>query len=249
MEHRRMIVVGVIILVVLWAAVTLLRVREHPQGGGQISCTEEALLCPDGSAVSREGSRCEFRACANTAQFTGELKQVEERYQLIIMSPLQDAQFVSYALPLVVDQPKTLAFLVGRRMTVYGEFVTGINYRVERFELAGDHQDGGQGQEVSKEIGVGDSVLLKGVKVTFQHVVEDSRCPVGASCIWAGRFVGQFDLKTDTDHLQHEIVLGGDEVSIDSYVVSLEDVSPHPQEGKPIDPRSYRATVHVRDIK
>ena len=29
----------------------------------QISCTMEAMLCPDGSAVGRSGSNCEFAKC------------------------------------------------------------------------------------------------------------------------------------------------------------------------------------------
>ncbi len=31
--------------------------------GGQIACTMEAKLCPDGSAVGRIGPRCEFAKC------------------------------------------------------------------------------------------------------------------------------------------------------------------------------------------
>lgn len=31
--------------------------------GGQVACTQEAMLCPDGSYVGRTGPKCEFAAC------------------------------------------------------------------------------------------------------------------------------------------------------------------------------------------
>ncbi len=35
----------------------------HPENGGQVACTQEAKLCPDGSSVGRTGPNCEFAAC------------------------------------------------------------------------------------------------------------------------------------------------------------------------------------------
>ncbi len=29
----------------------------------QIACTQEALICPDGSSVGRSGPKCEFAPC------------------------------------------------------------------------------------------------------------------------------------------------------------------------------------------
>ena len=34
-----------------------------PSGVGEVACTMEAKLCPDGSYVSRSGPRCEFAKC------------------------------------------------------------------------------------------------------------------------------------------------------------------------------------------
>jgi hypothetical protein len=34
-----------------------------PVGGGQVGCTMEAKICPDGSAVGRSGPKCEFAPC------------------------------------------------------------------------------------------------------------------------------------------------------------------------------------------
>ncbi len=35
----------------------------NPVGSGQVACTQEAKLCPDGSYVGRTGPKCEFAAC------------------------------------------------------------------------------------------------------------------------------------------------------------------------------------------
>ena len=35
----------------------------NPAGSGQVACTQEAKLCPDGSYVGRTGPKCDFAAC------------------------------------------------------------------------------------------------------------------------------------------------------------------------------------------
>lgn len=41
-------------------------------GNNQRACTEEAKLCPDGSAVGRTGPNCEFTACPETKSMLSE---------------------------------------------------------------------------------------------------------------------------------------------------------------------------------
>lgn len=52
-----------VIVVALWAA--NVRVAQAPIEGGK-ACTEEAKICPDGSAVGRTGPNCEFAECPIT---------------------------------------------------------------------------------------------------------------------------------------------------------------------------------------
>lgn len=43
---------------------TVLFVRSNQQSGDSgVPCTMEAMLCPDGSAVGRQGPNCEFPEC------------------------------------------------------------------------------------------------------------------------------------------------------------------------------------------
>lgn len=41
-----------------------------PSGSGQVACTQEAKLCPDGTAVGRSGPDCAFAPCPNTVSAT-----------------------------------------------------------------------------------------------------------------------------------------------------------------------------------
>ena len=52
------IILGIILLLVGGIAVFL-----ASEQGGQIACTMEAKICPDGTAVGRTGPNCEFSPC------------------------------------------------------------------------------------------------------------------------------------------------------------------------------------------
>lgn len=65
--HGPVIVVGMLgILFGLWATNTYL--AKAPSTG--IACTQEAKLCPDGSAVGRAGPHCEFAECPSVVPTT-----------------------------------------------------------------------------------------------------------------------------------------------------------------------------------
>ncbi|MBI3251492.1 MAG: hypothetical protein HYZ62_01110 [Candidatus Andersenbacteria bacterium] len=58
--------VGLIVLVVLGVVGLFLwnwKLTGSFVPTGQVACTLEAKLCPDGSAVGRSGPNCEFAAC------------------------------------------------------------------------------------------------------------------------------------------------------------------------------------------
>ncbi|MEK7172796.1 MAG: hypothetical protein AAB740_02370 [Patescibacteria group bacterium] len=56
------IVVGAVVLVLMVGVLVGLKFFNQPEPE-QIACTEEAMLCPDGSAVGRTGPNCDFAAC------------------------------------------------------------------------------------------------------------------------------------------------------------------------------------------
>ncbi|OHA91481.1 MAG: hypothetical protein A2665_00260 [Candidatus Zambryskibacteria bacterium RIFCSPHIGHO2_01_FULL_46_30] len=54
------IILGIVILATVAVGIYYFNIKEKQT---QIACTMEAKLCPDGSAVGRTGSNCEFAPC------------------------------------------------------------------------------------------------------------------------------------------------------------------------------------------
>lgn len=94
------------------------------QSQNPIACTEEAKICPDGSAVGRTGPNCEFAQC-----------------------------------------PPTIG-------------IAKINQKI----------------------------MIFGVAITPLRVVDDSRCPSGVNCVWAGNI--NISVKIENDTLSKETILG-----------------------------------------
>lgn len=62
----KQLIAGVVLIIVVGVGAFMYRnMMERPTPGGeQVACTMEARLCPDGSAVGRQGPHCEFAACS-----------------------------------------------------------------------------------------------------------------------------------------------------------------------------------------
>lgn len=50
-------------------------------------------------------------------------------------------------------------------------------------------EDSAETPKIGVKIPIGKAIELKGVSIKFLEVVEDSRCPTGVECIWAGRAI------------------------------------------------------------
>ena len=90
---------------------------------------------------------------------------------------------------------------------------------------------------------------IEGLEITFEGVSEDSRCPRGTQCAWAGDAAASFTLqKPPAAMLQRTLHTNGRferQIEIDGFVVRLEDVKPYPKDGGAIAPGDYRVTVVV----
>lgn len=99
------------------------------------------------------------------------------------------------------------------------------------------------------DLRVGTSATLQdGLKVTFDGVRSDSRCPMDVLCVWAGDAVVAVRLSSAAGspaerelHTEH----GGSEASYLAYVIKLVTLAPYPRSDRPIRPEEYVATLTV----
>ena len=108
--------------------------------------------------------------------------------------------------------------------------------------------DAGLDQEF--EIKFGRQVLIRGegLRISFSNVAEDSRCPEGVQCIWAGN--GRVVLKLSRARrrpasLRLNTGMDPRQSSYGGYEVKLVGLNPYPKEGAAIRKRDYVATLVV----
>ena len=84
--------------------------------------------------------------------------------------------------------------------------------------------------------------------IKFLELVEDSRCPTGVQCIWAGNGKIKVSVKRGTAAAKvFEMDTNGpnNTISHGGYKVTLKDLTPHPAENIRINRNGYVATFSV----
>lgn len=88
--------------------------------------------------------------------------------------------------------------------------------------------------------------------VRFVEVVEDSRCPKGVDCVWAGMARVRLELSVNRGETQ-EVVLDTlaetDTAEFGDSSIRLKSLDPYPEAGAQIDPKTYVATLEVTPRK
>jgi hypothetical protein len=101
------------------------------------------------------------------------------------------------------------------------------------------------------DLHVGDTVTTPyDLVVSFKQVSQDSRCPDGVQCVWAGDATvhleanpGQANSFSADLHTNSQG--GATGVTINNYTFQLVSLTPYPKNGQPINPADYVATVRV----
>jgi hypothetical protein len=85
----------------------------------------------------------------------------------------------------------------------------------------------------------------QGLTIEFVRVVEDSRCPSDATCVWAGEVKVQVATRlNDAAATQHEIK-AGEPATVGAFRVDVVKVQPERILTREIAPEEYRVTVKV----
>jgi len=107
-------------------------------------------------------------------------------------------------------------------------------------------------KEFQLRVGQEVSVRETNLKIKFISVVEDSRCPAGADCIWQGNAGIRLELKK-SDKEKVSVTLNTNlppqETQYHEYTMRLVKLNPYPQSEKTITPDQYEATLIMSEVK
>jgi hypothetical protein len=107
------------------------------------------------------------------------------------------------------------------------------------------------------QLRVGETATLDGgaLQVGPVQVLEDSRCPMDAMCVWMGRAVVSLHVTVDgVDRGDVSVTLSPSprtehspdlDAHVDRYVLALLDLQPYPRAGQPQPLEQRTATIHI----
>jgi len=138
---------------------------------------------------------------------------------------------------------------VYRLMLRYSDLTPGISPAVfavysNEFKVLSTQTDS---TKLGEEFGLkfGDKVTLRGTDLTlaFKDVTEDSRCPEGAVCVWAGN--ARILLGVNQTAIALNTTLEPKQASYSSYVIQLLGLYPYPKVDRQIKKEEYIAALIV----
>jgi hypothetical protein len=107
---------------------------------------------------------------------------------------------------------------------------------------------GSLGQELDLQIGQTVRLASENMQLTFREVTEDSRCPSGVACIWAGRATSLVKIVYgDSAYIVSLTEMGGSQLVTQdflNYKITF-NLKPYPAAGKTISPSDYRLTLII----
>ena len=104
------------------------------------------------------------------------------------------------------------------------------------------------GQEF--EIKIEQEAVIEGedLAIKFDSVLEDSRCPEGAACVWSGNAKVRLKLskqKKTPETLDLNTNMGQKSSSYSNYEIKLVSLKPHPKTDTTLQQNEYKATLVV----
>jgi hypothetical protein len=91
-------------------------------------------------------------------------------------------------------------------------------------------------------LSLGAQAAIGPVSIEPLRIVQDSRCAVGAQCVWAGTVKVAAAVGTPRDEAERELELGVPAEVMKGQWVTLVAVCPIPKLGNPIPASAYRLT-------
>lgn len=97
------------------------------------------------------------------------------------------------------------------------------------------------------DIGLQQTRQVGDLTIKLTGVRDDSRCPAGVQCIWAGTANVYFNVVKAGENLGdfHFSVNQNQTLYIDNYKFELLDLKPYPKSGVQLDTSAYVATIKI----
>ncbi|MEW6361209.1 MAG: hypothetical protein AB1477_03720 [Acidobacteriota bacterium] len=89
------------------------------------------------------------------------------------------------------------------------------------------------------------------LSVRFLGVVEDSRCPKGVNCVWAGAVTVKISVSCpgkEAKAFELSSLQGKETIEYEGKRITLVRVTPYPQADKPIRKANYRVTLKIEPV-
>ncbi|MDZ7693021.1 MAG: hypothetical protein U5K69_18170 [Balneolaceae bacterium] len=99
------------------------------------------------------------------------------------------------------------------------------------------------GEEFEIEIGEQITIQKEGLSITFKELLDDSRCPKGVYCVWAGN--AKVAIQVNDEKAKLNTHLEPKTVNISEYSVTLVSVNPYPEYKTKIREEEYVLTLVV----
>jgi hypothetical protein len=91
---------------------------------------------------------------------------------------------------------------------------------------------------------LGEVARVGSLRVRPLRVIEDSRCPANANCVWAGRLVLRARVETPGRSETRDLILGVP-LDLEAGRLTLVTAEPNRVAGRAADPSAYRFTFSV----
>lgn len=104
-------------------------------------------------------------------------------------------------------------------------------------------------------IRVAQTIVVEGIRVRFNAVESDSRCPSDVVCVWAGDAVAQFSVEQNcacespTVRLELHTTLEPKSDVAYGYRVELRQLAPYPKTSSPIRKDAYSAWIRLTRVE
>ncbi len=98
-------------------------------------------------------------------------------------------------------------------------------------------------------LGVGEIGVYQDIKIVFNAITQDNRCPKKVLCTLAGSVLARVTLVSGVDSKIVEIGLGGESYNFGDYSISIVKVLPEAVTTTNFSDDSYHITFHIESLK